>query len=95
MRSDPAIPLPSTWGPRDSEIRTIGRKRYVAELSSFLGTAARPSPDLLALAAAVDAELPLRCDDSEPARIDCDGCYRCADRRRKTVAARPRARRQS
>ena len=83
-----AVPMPSTWPP-NSELRFVGRHHALRQLNGFLGAADRPSASLLALAAEVDAELPLRETEApETLPPPCSGCARCADRRRPTTPAR-------
>lgn len=99
MPADDPLPLPSTWGPPSSQLRV--RAVQLREADRY-GTVLRRDHERLdawrdeaALLEQHEPALKLRAVDSEPARVDCDGCYRCRDRRVATVAQSPRARRQA
>jgi hypothetical protein len=82
VADETATALPSTWSGPELAVVTGRVPKYRRELAS-LHRDDRPSDALLALAAQVDAEIPLRPSEPAAERERCGGCARCE--RRKTV----------
>jgi hypothetical protein len=89
------IACPSTWGPPSSQLRVRAvQLREADRYREVLRRDSEPSVgrlhELAALLDAEDPERPAFEAADESARVGCDGCGRCAHRKRVTARARGR-----